>query len=102
MHCSCTDGLEPDREGHTRLDMLLQVSAVQALKKILLLSPSLSVDHEDLLIGCLSGWPLVQLAAVASLGSLAKAYPVHHAHTFEMLGQLALDTGGMCPACPAP
>ncbi len=73
--------------------LLLQVSAIQALTRILLLAASLSLDHEDILMQCLSGCPLVQLAAVSGLGRLAKAHPVHHVHTFEALGVLALDTG---------
>ena len=74
--------------------MRMQVSCLQALTAILLLSPALSLDHEDILIHCLSeGSLLVQLAAVQRLGRLAKAHPVHHGHTCEMLGQLAVKPG---------
>ena len=73
--------------------MTMQVACIQALTKVLMLSPLLSLEHEDLLSRCLQRCTLVQLAAVSSLSRLAQAHPAHHANALEMLGSLALDQG---------
>ena len=74
---------------------------MDALTRILLLSPLLSLEHEDILSQCLQRCLLLQLAAVGSLGGLAQAHPVHHAHTLETLGALSLNEGEPLMLAPA-
>ena len=78
------------------------MAAIEALTKILLLSPGLSLEHEESLSQCLSRGTLVEMTVIRSFGSMAAAHPVHHAHTLEMLGRLALDAGRPSLPCCSP